>query len=175
MQRQASFNQQIVDLLDGHRIMTIATNRPDGWPQATIVGYVNVGLVIYALIGRTSQKYANIARDPRISIAIGNDATEPTSITGLSMAARATVVSDRAEIDRIVALLFERYPEYQAFAATIQANLPDTAFMRIVPEIVSILDYSKGFAHADLVRVSKEDLERNETSRNLDDSALPAV
>jgi len=24
--------------------MTVATNRPDGWPQATTVGYVNDGL-----------------------------------------------------------------------------------------------------------------------------------
>ena len=31
--------------------------------------------------------------------------------------------------------------------------------LRITPEIVSILDYSKGFGHADLVRVSDDDLE----------------
>jgi hypothetical protein len=31
-------------MLDQHRIMTVATLRPDGWPQATTVGYVNDGL-----------------------------------------------------------------------------------------------------------------------------------
>ena len=31
------FKRQIVDLLNEHRIMTIATNRDDGWPQATVV------------------------------------------------------------------------------------------------------------------------------------------
>jgi hypothetical protein len=30
--------------------------------------------------------------------------------------------------------------------------------LRITPEIVSILDYSKGFAHTDLVRVTSHDL-----------------
>jgi hypothetical protein len=30
--------QKILTLLDQHRIMTIATLRPDGWPQATTVG-----------------------------------------------------------------------------------------------------------------------------------------
>jgi hypothetical protein len=30
--------------------------------------------------------------------------------------------------------------------------------LRLTPEIVSILDYSKGFAHTDLVRVSDNDL-----------------
>jgi hypothetical protein len=31
---------KILELLDQHRIRTLATNRPDGWPQATTVGYV---------------------------------------------------------------------------------------------------------------------------------------
>jgi len=31
---------KILELLDQHRLMTVATNRPDGWPQATTVGYV---------------------------------------------------------------------------------------------------------------------------------------
>ena len=54
------FKQQIIDLLNQHRIMTIATNRPDGWPQATVVGYGNDGLVIYCVVARDGQKYANI-------------------------------------------------------------------------------------------------------------------
>ena len=29
--------RKILKLLDQHRIMTIATIRPDGWPQATAV------------------------------------------------------------------------------------------------------------------------------------------
>ena len=31
--------KKILALLEQHRIMTIATLRPDGWPQATTVGY----------------------------------------------------------------------------------------------------------------------------------------
>ena len=49
----------IVRLLNEHRIMTLATNRSDGWPQATVVGYANDGLVLYCFVARTSQKYAN--------------------------------------------------------------------------------------------------------------------
>jgi hypothetical protein len=35
-----SLKRQVLKLLAEHRIMTVATNRPDGWPQATTVGYV---------------------------------------------------------------------------------------------------------------------------------------
>ena len=51
--------RKIHTLLDQHRIMTIATLRPDGWPQATTVGYVNEGLTLYFLCGLDSQKAAD--------------------------------------------------------------------------------------------------------------------
>jgi len=36
----------VLRVLDGHRVVTIATNRPDGWPQTTMVGYINDGFLI---------------------------------------------------------------------------------------------------------------------------------
>lgn len=39
--------RKILTLFDQHRIMTIATLRQDGWPQATTVGYGNDGLTLY--------------------------------------------------------------------------------------------------------------------------------
>jgi Pyridoxamine 5'-phosphate oxidase len=35
-----TLKSKILELVDQHRLMTLATNRPDGWPQATTVGYV---------------------------------------------------------------------------------------------------------------------------------------
>jgi Pyridoxamine 5'-phosphate oxidase len=35
-----TLKSKILKLLDHHRLMTVATNRPDGWPRATTVGYV---------------------------------------------------------------------------------------------------------------------------------------
>jgi nitroimidazol reductase NimA-like FMN-containing flavoprotein (pyridoxamine 5'-phosphate oxidase superfamily) len=42
----ADLKAKILELLDEHRVMAIATNRADGWPQATIVGYVHLDLTI---------------------------------------------------------------------------------------------------------------------------------
>jgi hypothetical protein len=44
----------ILRLLDEHRVMTLATNRPDGWPQATMVGYVNDGFLQYCFVARNA-------------------------------------------------------------------------------------------------------------------------
>jgi len=145
----------IVELLDGHRIMTIATNREDGWPQATVVGYANDGLVIYCLIARDSQKFANIQRDPRVALAIAKDYPQPLQIKGLSIAATIAEVGDQGERDHVAEILLQRYPEYRVMPRPDPKAVPT---MRITPEIVSVLDYSKGFGHTDLVRVADADL-----------------
>ena len=160
----------ILRLLDEHRVMTIATNRPDGWPQATMVGYVNDGFLLYCFVARNTQKYANILRDSRVSIAIGDDAANPSAIKGLSLAARAIEVTDPSEFDQAAKLRLRRYPEYSAQprpASKADASLrvaprppqANVALLRIEPEIISVLDYSKGFGHSDLVTFSERDLD----------------
>ena len=147
-----SMKQKIVSLLVTHRIMTIATLRPDGWPQATTVGYVNDGLTLWFLCGLESQKARNLTHDNRVSITIDHDTADIMSITGLSMAARAYRVSDPAEGKRVISMLPLKYPD--APPATLQMKMPapeEVALFRVVPEIVSVLDYTKGFGHTDLV------------------------
>jgi PPOX class probable F420-dependent enzyme len=156
------FKQKIIDLLNQHRIMTVATNRADGWPQATIVGYANDGLIIYCFIARDSQKYENLMRDPRVSLAIANDYPQPLQIKGLSLAATATVVEDPSETDHAIEILLRRYPEYKIMPKPDPAAVP---MIRLTPKVVSILDYSQGFGHTDLVRVTDNDLAEYVESR----------
>jgi general stress protein 26 len=165
----------ILRLLNKHRVMAIATNRPDGWPQTTMVGYVNDGFFLYCFVARNSQKHHNILRDARVSISIGSDADEPLDIKGLSLAGRASVVTEESEFHHIAELRLKRYPEY--------ASLPPPVFrgdglsriapqpsagivlLRIAPEIFSVLDYSKRFGHSDLVAFSERDLDLHIESR----------
>src|SRR5688572_20704970 len=142
--------RKILTLLDQHRIMTIATLRPDGWPQATTVGYANEGLTLYFLCGRDSQKAANLARDDRVSLTIDHDTPQVMEINGLSMAARAQRVADAAEAQRALELLMQKYP--QQISETPPMPTPaDVAIFRVTPTVISVLDYSKGFGHTDLV------------------------
>ena len=150
----AALAHRITGLLDEHRLLTLATLRPDGWPQATMVGYVNDGLAIYFVVSPQSQKFANIGRDPRVSIAIGEDTPNPNWIAGLSMAARVAPVTGAAERARVFELMMQRYPEYAAFPReTIEAM----AMLRADPTVVSVLDYAKGFGHTELVTVEAAD------------------
>ena len=141
---------KILTLLDQHRIMTIATLRPDGWPQATTVGYANEGLTLYFLCGRDSQKAANLARDDRVSLTIDHDTPQVMEITGLSMAAHAKAVLDPDEASKVLRMLQMKYPK--------QVSLPgpmpkpgEVGIFRVTPTVISVLDYFKGFGHTDLV------------------------
>ncbi|MBS3651586.1 pyridoxamine 5'-phosphate oxidase family protein [Pseudaminobacter sp. 19-2017] len=142
--------EKILNLLDQHRIMSIATVRPDGWPQTTTVGYVNEGLALYFLCGPDSQKAANLARDDRVSLTIDHDTPDLMAITGLSMAARATPVTDRAEAEKVLRMLPLKYPEYSAPPLPMPGP-DDIRIFRVIPTVISVLDYSKGFGHTDLV------------------------
>ncbi|SRR5579883_159086 len=148
-----ALESQILSLLDRHRTMSLATLRPDGWPQATTVGFAHDGLTLYFLCGPDSQKASNLALNDRVSLTIDHDTPQVMEITGLSMAAHAQRVVDRVEAKKALGLLMERYPE--------QPSLPlpmpkpeEVAIFRVKPEVISVLDYSKGFGHTDLTRVS---------------------
>src|SRR4029079_8592631 len=97
----AKIRQKILTILDQHRIMTIATLRPDGWPQATTVGFANERLTLYSLCGANSQKDTHLARDDRVSLTIDHDTSQVMEITGLSMAARAHIITDPAAAERV--------------------------------------------------------------------------
>jgi len=142
--------EKILALLDQHRIMTVATVRADGWPQATTVGYVNEGLTLYFLCGLDSQKAKNLARENRVSVTIDHDTADLMKIIGLSMAALAYPVSDRGEAEKVLKMLPLKYPD----APPLPIKMPspeDARFFRLEPIVISVLDYSKGFGHTDLV------------------------
>ena len=147
---EPALHDKILSLLANHRIMTIATLRADGWPQATTVGYANEGLTLYFLCGPDSQKAQNIARDGRVSLTIDRDTPQVMEITGLSMAAHAQAVIDPVEAKKAMALLMARYPEQQSLPLPIPRP-EDIRIVRVTPTIISVLDYTKGFAHTDLV------------------------
>lgn len=150
-----------IRILNRHRIMAISTLRPDGWPQTTIVGYVNAGWTLYFLVYRSSQKFDNIQRDDRISIAVGTEPTELAELAAVFAGGHACEVTDPGEREQAWKLLMERHPVLAAFVMPTPA---EAALMRMTCEYVSVLDYSLGLGHREALTVGGE----------ATDAALPA-
>lgn len=90
----------------------------------------------------------NLAQDDRVSLTIDHGASDPMAITGLSMAAHAQSVDDPAVAAKILRMLAVKYPEY---ASQPVPKPEEIRVFRVTPAVISVLDYSKGFGHADLV------------------------
>lgn len=144
-------HDQILQILDRHRDMSLATLRPDGWPQATTVGFAHEGLTLYFLCGPDSQKAANLARDDRVSLTIDHETPQVLDIKGLSMAARAARITDPREAARVLPLIMGRYADQEGFADLPAPDPSGLALFKLTPVVISVLDYSKGFAHTELV------------------------
>jgi nitroimidazol reductase NimA-like FMN-containing flavoprotein (pyridoxamine 5'-phosphate oxidase superfamily) len=142
---------QIVSILDAANDLTIATNREDGYPQATTVSFVNDGLAIYFGTWSQSQKAKNITRDDRVSVAITDPYKDWNEIRGVSIGGRARRLTDAAELAKVGAIMFKKFPQIAAFAKTMQEA--DMAMFCIEPRVISMLDYTKGFGHTELFEV----------------------
>jgi nitroimidazol reductase NimA-like FMN-containing flavoprotein (pyridoxamine 5'-phosphate oxidase superfamily) len=160
-----------IEILDANRTMAIATVRPDGWPQNTIVGYANDGLLVYFLISRKSQKLANIARDHRVAIAIGHEPGDLHELKAVYAAAEASEVTDSQQRDHAWHLLMERHPNLATFE---QPAVSEAAMMRAACRYLSILDFSKGLGHTDALTVAPGGVTQMEPARDDDWGYLPA-
>lgn len=177
----AEAKAKIVELLNETRVMSVATLRPDGWPQSTMVGFVHDDLTLYFAVARTSQKLANILRDPRVSIALGH--AEPSRLRGLSMAAHAAEVTEVKELNHLQALMLERYPDEIIFSPR-QAS---ATVVRARPIVVSVIDLARGPGEPELVildnhtsvhhvrNTAEEEGSRSNRGRRADDEATVLV
>lgn len=132
---------------DNHT-MTVATIRKDGWPQATTVVYVNDGLSLYFGCDPDSQKVRNISRCKKVSVTIDRGDEDWDKLKGLSMAATATLVTNPKELDRALTLLGRKIP---ALAGVGKPDPSEVAVIKLVPKVISVIDYTRGFGHTDLV------------------------
>jgi nitroimidazol reductase NimA-like FMN-containing flavoprotein (pyridoxamine 5'-phosphate oxidase superfamily) len=145
--------QSGIDILDANRTMTIATVRPDGWPQATIVGYANEGFDLYFLIYRDSQKFANISRDNRVAISVGPEPRELRDVKAVYAGCEVSEITDLAQRGRVWTLLEKRHPQLTDLAPP---GTGEVATMRARCKHVSVLDYSKGLGHTEAIHLDAE-------------------
>jgi pyridoxine/pyridoxamine 5'-phosphate oxidase len=142
---------QIIGILQATNHMALATVRADGFPQATTVSFVNDGLNILFACREHSQKATNLTRNKKVSMAINLPFTTWEQIRGLSIGGIAQRVTDKEEAMHVSRVLLERSPESVEFA---QYAMVGVAFFRIVPKVITVLDYSRGIGHSTFVSIS---------------------
>jgi general stress protein 26 len=144
---EPTFKDFVLHVIDNANDLTLATVRPDGFPQATTVSFAHDGLSLYVGIGKHSQKADNVRHNNKVSLTINLPYDDWREIKGLSMSALAEVMEDGAGADTARACLLARFPQTAQW--TDPATTGEIAFLKITPQVISVLDYSKGFGHTE--------------------------
>jgi len=130
--------------------MTLATNRPDGFPQATTVNYINDDLLLYFATDAASQKAGNIQLDNKIAVAIADQTEEFNNLRGVSMSGFAKRIVQRVDATDLTIRLFQNMPQSRRYVPDKDTNI---AVYEITPVAISLVDYSTGFGSSFLLEL----------------------
>ena len=109
-----SVKRKIADYLASHRYLALATVSPGGVPFVHTMGYVSDGSTVYCSTFRDRQKVRNISTNHSVAYVVNDHSDDFGSIRGVQMRGTATIVGDREEAGRVLALMMERFPPFAA-------------------------------------------------------------
>jgi len=141
---------QIISIIDREGDMTLATVRPDGFPQANVLSYVNDGFTLYFGTSEFSSKAENIGHEEKVSISIHSPHEGWLDIESVSLGGTATAIKDPDELQYVRDLLFSKYPEIALYAPSTDE---DAILFRVDPVVLTLLDYSRKFGFTQTIRV----------------------
>lgn len=144
--------EKVLDILRDSRLGSLATVDPDGWPHCTMVGIANSGTRIYFIVAHNSQKLIDIRRDERVSLAIGRDVIDPSSIRALAIKARAHTIDEPIERREAIKLLLEKRPALKRLS---DPDRNGALVIVAIPDEIRLLDYSVGYGHSLLIKLDK--------------------
>ncbi len=130
--------------------LTLATVRSDGSPHASTVNFACEEMRLYAAISIDGGKAHELHNDTRVSLTVNAPYASWSEIQGLSIDGHAAFITDPAELSLASALLLQKLPEYgRIIADPYILPWPGMIFIRILPQKLRLLDYTRGFGHTE--------------------------
>jgi general stress protein 26 len=145
-----ALRSKILEVLTSHHTMTLATIRPDGYPQATTVNYIHDEFTLYFATDATSQKAGNIKLNNKVSVAIASEEQNFYKLRGLSMSGIATRVANQRRVEELSLRLFQVLPQSKRYVPKDPKQL---AVYEITPVAIALVDYTSGFGKTYLVEL----------------------
>lgn len=106
------YKPAVEKFISEHKYVVLATVSSEGQPMAHTVGYAEDGAILYFSTAKITRKVQNILANPRVGYTIDMDENADFStLQGLQMLGKATVVEDPAKAQKAGKLLKEKFPE----------------------------------------------------------------
>jgi uncharacterized protein len=151
---EGALRAEIAAFLESQHVVSLAT-LVDGAAHAANVMYALEDLSLYWTSHPGSRHSLAIGRDPRVAATVAPDYTDFRLIRGVQIAGRARRLSDAAEAARARELLQRRFAflrETDAMPAAVRTALEKSAYYRLEPESVTLIDNAKGFGNRRTLR-----------------------
>jgi uncharacterized protein YhbP (UPF0306 family) len=145
--------ERIIAFLESHHVMSLATVGAHG-PHAANVFYVRDGFALMWVSHPASRHSTELEADPRVAATIAPDYKDFPDVRGVQIAGRARRLTDAGESVHARTLLEERYPFLKKLTLLPQALLEAfarVAFYRLEPQVITLIDNTRGFGHKDLL------------------------
>ena len=141
--------QQILDYLETHNTMTLATCSGDV-PWAATVFYATNDLRLYFFSVPDSRHCQNLAANPRVAVTIQEDYRDWRKIKGIQLEGTVTAVDGLVEKTKAMAVYARKYPEIIKLFTNPASGLFYQAFLKvkfycIIPERLFFIDNEQGF------------------------------
>ena len=150
--RTPDLRATIARLMDHCRDMTLATVASDGTPVADTVNFARDGLTLYVATRRDSRKVRNLQSRDGVAVAMRTDYDGWSTVQGLSITGTARVLSDDDPEARHAHDCLARRFRHDRSSPSPQ-DLPDAVYLAVVPVEITVVDYTRGYGHRDVVRV----------------------
>ena len=144
---------KILKVLGSQHLMTLATLRPDGYPQATTVNYISDGFTIYFAADAASQKVGNIKLNSKVAAAIASEADNFYRLAGVSLSGNAKRLMEPERADEVLTELFRRLPQSKRFVPDDRRQL---AVLAIAPVAISLVDYASGYGTSYVIELESD-------------------
>ena len=141
--------RQILDYMESHNTMTLATAQADA-PWAATVFYASDGLKLYFFSAPDARHCQNLAKNPRVAATIQEDYRDWRKIKGIQLEGRVAAVDSLIEKAKAAAAYARKYPEVMKIFTDPESGALYKAFLkvrfyRVAPERVFYIDNEQGF------------------------------
>jgi uncharacterized protein YhbP (UPF0306 family) len=151
---QAELRKVILDYLESHHTLSLATVGDGGVPHAASLFYVNRDLELYFVSSPASRHGLNLTHNAQVSATIAEDYACWRLIKGIQLEGRVKAVGGIWENGRLALSFVKKFPDVADFFSAPQklgekifSKVEGVRFYKLIPSRVYFIDNERGFGH----------------------------
>jgi CRP-like cAMP-binding protein len=137
-QTELEVPQQVLEYLEAHQTLTLATASPAAVPRASTFLYVNDGPTLYFWSRATTLTARQIGQNPVVAFTVDDYSRDLTQTRGVQGISECSVLLSGEQIARVADLFGQKFPELSP------GSTMSISFFRITPTELQFIDNTAG-------------------------------